>query len=124
MVSLTRQNYKYFAEKLQAADTKARIKILRQIRTRMKIRFMKLYRLFRLKKYGEPIGPPLPISKKNIKSSLPLSEPLHAIHEEGESDHEECKFDSQGFLESLRDNIYEDIIYEFILLHADSVVRV
>ena len=90
----------------------------------MKIRFMKLYRLFRLKKYGEPIGPPLPISKKNLKPSLPLSEPLHAIHEEGESDHEEFKFDSQGFLESLRDNIYEDIIYEFILLHADSVVRV
>lgn len=34
---------------------------------KMKIRFMKLYRLFRLKKYGEPIGPPLPVSKRNIQ---------------------------------------------------------
>jgi hypothetical protein len=28
---------------------------------------MKLYRLFRLKKYGEPIGPPLPPSKRKQK---------------------------------------------------------
>ena len=91
----------------------------------MKTRFMKLFRLFRLKKYGEPIGPPLPIPKrKQLKPSLPPTEPLHAIHEEGESDHEETKFEAQGFLDTLRDNIYEDIIYEFILLHADSVVRV
>jgi len=26
----------------------------------MKTRFMMVYRYFRLKKYGEPIGPPLP----------------------------------------------------------------
>ena len=27
-------------------------------------------------------------------------------------------------MQSIRDNIFEDIVYEFILLHADSVVRV
>jgi len=91
---------------------------------KMKLRFMKLYRLFRLKKYGEPIGPPLPVSKRKQKLPLPPSEPLHAIHEEGESDHEEGKFDGDGFAADIRDNIFEDIIYEFILLHADSVVRV
>jgi len=57
LTSLTRQNYIYFSEKLQALDTKNRIKALKKMRMRMKTRYMMVYRLFRLKKYGESIGP-------------------------------------------------------------------
>ena len=32
----------------------------------MRSRFMKVFRLFRLKKYGEALGPPLPLTKRQM----------------------------------------------------------
>lgn len=64
LTSLARQNFIYFAEKLQKLDTKNKVRALRMMRLRMKSRFMKVFRLYRYHKYGEPIGPPLPKSKK------------------------------------------------------------
>jgi hypothetical protein len=55
MAELARQNYAYFIEKLKAQEGKRRINIIRAIRAQLTHRFMKLYRYFRHKKYGEPL---------------------------------------------------------------------
>lgn len=51
---------------------------------RMKTRFMKVFRLFRLKKYGEPIGPPLPQRSINQESpsKVDTSKLLNVVDEE------------------------------------------
>ena len=91
------------------------------MRMRMKTKFMMVYRLFRLKKYNEPIGPIIP--RKKLPSVLKPKELLDVVNEE--EDHESDRENDKGnLLQYVRDNIFEDIVYEFILLHADSVVRV
>jgi hypothetical protein len=93
----------------------------------MKTRFMKVYRLFRYQKYGEPIGPVIQRKKPRI---LDKSTKLNIVNEEEESDHEnhlqdspDKKYSLTEFPQSLCDNLFEDIVYEFILLHADSLIR-
>ncbi len=91
------------------------------MRMRMKTKFIMVYRLFRLKKYNEPIGPIIP--RKKLPSVLKPKELLDVVNEE--EDHESDRENDKGnILQYVRDNIFEDIVYEFILLHADSVVRV
>ena len=42
-----------------------------------------------------------------------------------EEDHDsDRETNIKTMVNDIRDNIFEDIVYEFILLHADSVVRV
>jgi hypothetical protein len=89
---------------------------------RMKTKFMMVYRLFRLKKYNEPIGPVIP--RKKLPSVLKAKEVLLDIVNEEEDHDSDRENDKTSILEYMRDNIFEDIVYEFILLHADSVVRV
>lgn len=79
------------------------------------------YRLFRLKKYNEPIGPVIP--RKQLPSVLKPKEALDIVNEEEDHDSDR-ENDKTNILQYIRDNIFEDIVYEFILLHADSVVRV
>jgi hypothetical protein len=88
---------------------------------RMKTKFMMVYRLFRLKKYNEPIGPVIP--RKKLPSVLKPKEVLDIVNEEEDHDSDR-ENDKTTILQNVRDSIFEDIIYEFILLHADSVVRV
>lgn len=38
-----------------AQESKRRVNILKAVKVQLRERFMKLYRLFRLKKYGEPL---------------------------------------------------------------------
>jgi hypothetical protein len=65
------------------------------MRLRMKSRFMKLFRLFRLKKYGEPLGPAIKMSPKKAKSIISGSSPsrlkemLNVVEEDAlaENDH-------------------------------------
>ena len=52
---MARQNYQYFIGKLKIQEAKRRINIIRAVRAQLKNRFMKLYRYFRHKKYGEPL---------------------------------------------------------------------
>jgi hypothetical protein len=92
------------------------------MRMRMKTKFMMVYRLFRLKKYNEPIGPVIP--RKKLPSVLKPKEVLLDIVNEEEDHDSDRENDKTSILEYMRDNIFEDIVYEFILLHADSVVRV
>lgn len=82
MSSLAKQNYKYFSEKLIALDTKKKLRALRMMRMRMKTRFMMVYRLFRLKKYGEPIGPAIMRPRKKRLENAPLD----VVHEHDEED--------------------------------------
>jgi hypothetical protein len=95
---------------------------LRKMRMRMKTKFMMVYRLFRLKKYNEPIGPVIP--RKKLPSVFKAKEVLLDIVNEEEDHDSDRENDKTSILEYMRDNIFEDIVYEFILLHADSVVRV
>jgi hypothetical protein len=88
---------------------------------RMKTKFMMVYRLFRFKKYNEPIGPAIP--RKKLPSVLKPKEVLDIVNEEEDHDSDR-ENDKTTILEHMRDSIFEDIVYEFILLHADSVVRV
>ena len=88
---------------------------------RMKTKFMLVYRLFRLKKYNEAIGPAIP--RKKLQSVLKPKEVLDIVNEEEDHDSDR-ENDKTNILEYIRENIFEDIVYEFILLHADSVVRV
>jgi len=91
------------------------------MRTRMRTKFMMIYRLFRLKKYKEPIGPPLQLRKPALTLKK-IPEPLDIVQEEEHDSDRETNM--KNMVEDIRDNIFEDIVYEFILLHADSVVRV
>jgi hypothetical protein len=94
------------------------------MRLRMKTRFLKLYRYFRLRKYGEPLGPPLPARRHQLSSPSKLLEKSPAILNIVEEEpHESDDFDRDAFLAQLAENVYEDIIYEYVLLHADSLVR-
>ena len=122
--SLARQNYIYFSEKLIARENKARAKALRKMRMRLKTRFMLVFRLFRLKKYGVPLGPPL--ARKKLASPSKLKEVQLNVVQEEDEEHERTEKRIRNVSqipESLCENIYEDIIYEFILLHADAIIR-
>lgn len=57
---------------------------------RLKTRFMKVYKLFRLKKYGEPIGPVIEFKKPLVKILSPKKNKslLNVVNEEEHSDHE------------------------------------
>ena len=61
MKEVIRQNFVYLVDKLSQQEAKRRVNILRSVRLQLKGSFMKLYRLFRHKKYGEPIEEPEPI---------------------------------------------------------------
>jgi len=93
------------------------------MRMRMKTKFMMIYRLFRLKKYNEPIGPVIP--RKKLPSVLkPKEAKLDIVNEEDDHDSDRENDRGASISQYIRDTIFEDIVYEFILLHADSVVRV
>jgi hypothetical protein len=62
-----------------------RIKGLRKMRMRLKTRFMMIYRLFRFKKHGVPIGPPL---KKKEASPSKLKADLDIVEEQEEDEEE------------------------------------
>jgi len=98
---------------------------LKQMRMRLKTRFMLIFRLFRLKKYGVPLGPPLP--RKKLASPSRLKEvQLNVVKEEDDEDRERLEKRIRNVSqipETICENIYEDIIYEFILLHADAIIR-
>ena len=92
---LARQNYIYFAEKLQALETTKKVGILREIKQRLTQRFMKMYRHFRHKKYGEPLDSPktdfddlqqfkeqIQTEKKLRKSKSKTNDPLVTVIEE------------------------------------------
>jgi hypothetical protein len=51
-----------------------------------------------------------------------IPETLEIVQEEDHDSDRETNI--QTLVNDIRDNIFEDIVYEFILLHADSVVRV
>ena len=70
MREIIRQQYKTFIDKLSSHEAKRRVNILRAVRGQLRNRFMKLYRLFRHKKYGEPIDPPKPIEPSPDKSDI------------------------------------------------------
>ena len=61
---------------------------------RLKTRFMKLYKLFRLKKYGEPIGPVIEQRIPKVKQQQLMMSPkkqkslLNVVHEEEHSEHD------------------------------------
>jgi len=93
------------------------------MRMRMKTKFMMIYRLFRLKKYNEPIGPVIP--RKKLPSVLkPKEAKLDIVNEEDDHDSDRENDKGASISQYIRDTIFDDIVYEFILLHADSVVRV
>ena len=52
---LVKQNYTDFARRLDQNEPKKRVAALRTMRLHMQARFMKLFALFRLKKYKEPL---------------------------------------------------------------------
>lgn len=52
-----RQMFLNLVNKMSEQEGKRRVNILRAIKFQLRKRFMKLYRLFRHKKYGEPIVP-------------------------------------------------------------------
>jgi len=98
---------------------------LRQMRMRLKTRFMLVFRLFRLKKYGVPLGPPLPRKKLPSPSKLREAQ-LNVVKEEDEEDQERQEKRIRNVSQipsSICESMYEDIIYEFILLHADAIIR-
>ena len=121
---MARQNYIYFSEKLLQRDCKARVKALKKMRMRMKTRFMMVFRLFKLKKHGVPLGPLLPKKKSSSPSKLKETV-LNIVHEEDEHDDRDIVTirNATQIPSAICENIYEDIIYEFILLHADSIIR-
>ena len=47
--------YLNMVEKMKKQETRRRINILNSVRAQMRIRFMRLYRMFRHKKYGESL---------------------------------------------------------------------
>lgn len=103
------------------------MRVIRKMRMRMRTRFMKVFRLFRWKKYGIAIGPPieskpkkLPISQ-NVSPSK-LQEELNIVEERDDEDEKEALL--VQFPRELTENIWEEIVYEFILLHCDSIIRV
>ncbi len=60
----------------------------------MKSRFLKVFRLFKFKKYGIPIGPPLPYRKKQLSitsgaSPSKLYEDLNIVEERDDEDDKE-----------------------------------
>lgn len=111
---------------------------------------MKVFRLFRHKKYGEPIEPPKPVDEeneeehnyaqdvedilkknkkgKNTKGPLNTDELITVIEEESvvESDNgENPTVRSQQECEDyIHDQVVHNLIYDYILLHADNVLRV
>ena len=94
----------------------------------MRSRFMKVFRLFRLKKYGEALGPPLPLTKRQML--LNRSPRKQVILNTVEEKVEEHTYDEKGrqdyssiIPQAICDNMFEDIVYEYILLHADAIVR-
>ena len=66
MKEVIRQNFVYLVDKLSQQEAKRRVNILRSVRLQLKGSFMKLYRLFRHKKYGEPIEEPEPVVENEV----------------------------------------------------------
>ena len=66
-------------DKLSAFEAKRRVNILRAVRTQLRVRFMKVFRLFRHKKYGEPLEPPKPIQSSRENGSDSSSPDLEEI---------------------------------------------
>jgi hypothetical protein len=86
---------------------------------------MKVFRLFRHKKYGIAIGPAIENKLKKLPISenvSPLKQELNVVEERDDED--EREYFLTQFPRELTDNIWEEIVYEFILLHCDSVIRV
>lgn len=81
MVELARQNYQYLVEKMRQQETKRRVNIMKAVREQLRGRFMKLYRYFRHKRYGEP----LPIEEKTDIEEVLVIEPDEAIKTESDS---------------------------------------
>jgi hypothetical protein len=52
---VVKQQYRDFAKRLLAREPNRRVKALKAVRNMMKTRFMKVFALFRLKKYREPL---------------------------------------------------------------------
>lgn len=92
---------------------------------RMRTRFMKVFRLFRFKKYGIPIGPPIKSKPKNVLENASPSKELNIVEERDDEDEREaCLALRERLPLELTENMWEDIVYEFILLHCDAVIRV
>ncbi|CDW84853.1 UNKNOWN [Stylonychia lemnae] len=149
---LARQNYKYFVEKLNQQEAQRRINIIRAVKKQLTDRFMKVFRLFRNKKYGEPIDSiPKPqinsylnenntFDEEDLKkirkakkggkgrgSQLDKQDLITVIEEqeesvvESEQDQIKTKPDCQEFIQNM---IEEGIVYEFVLLLSDNILKV
>eukprot|EP00347_Sterkiella_histriomuscorum_P007667 403348036 len=152
MKELVRQNYLYFVEKLNQQETRRRINILKSVRLQLKERFMKVFRLFRHKKYGEPLEQEevkvesnaldesnqfteedinqIKKARKGAKrrgSQLNEQELITVMEDEEESvaESEKSVIKNKDQLEQfLVEMIEGGMIYELILLHSDNVCRV
>lgn len=82
---------------------------------------MKVFRLFKYKKYGTPIGQVIESKIKEGISPSKLNEVLNIVEERDDEDEKEA---SLALPLELTDNLWDDIVYEFILLQCDSVIRV
>ena len=149
MKELARQNYIYFTEKLQALEVKRKVQVMREIRERLADRLMKVYRMFRHKKYGESLEAPKRESKDDIeranaelreikKQALEMKKKIErsrsnnvelitVIEEESMVENEldeTLPLVTKNPGEHIMEYTIENAIYEWILIHADNVVRV